>query len=77
MSNKNSPNNNMPDLFSTESNDRNLMTGVLIGGLFGVAVGAVATLMARLFMGAAGQFIRKVIFRDKFGKSFDPRWLMQ
>lgn len=62
----------------TETNDTDvngLLTGVLIGGVLGIAVGTVVTLLARIALG----LLRKVIKRDdeNQGKTFDPRWLLQ
>jgi hypothetical protein len=54
-------------------NEKDLLTGVLIGGALGIAVGAVAAILARLFIG----IIRRIIQGDNGKKKFDPRWLLQ
>ncbi len=48
-----------------------LATGVLIGGVLGIAVGALVALLARIFLGV----LRRLVKKDS--KSFDPRWLLQ
>lgn len=60
-----------------DSGDHGLLAGVLIGGVLGLAVGAVATLLVRLFLGTARQLVRKLFGRGDAEKRFDPRWLLQ
>ncbi|NWJ47455.1 MAG: hypothetical protein HXX08_16470 [Chloroflexi bacterium] len=62
---------NATKVISNPENSKELLTGVLIGGALGVAVGALATILARLFIG----LIRKVLHLDD--QKFDPRWLLQ
>jgi hypothetical protein len=52
-----------------------LLTGVLIGGVLGIAVGTVVTLLARIMFG----LLRKILKREdgSEAKAFDPRWLLQ
>jgi hypothetical protein len=62
----------------TETNSieaKGLLTGVLIGGVLGIAVGTVVTLLARIAVGV----LRKILKGDdgNQGKTFDPRWLLQ
>ncbi|MEI7554592.1 hypothetical protein [Candidatus Chlorohelix sp.] len=62
---------NTTKISSHPENGKELLTGVLIGGALGVAVGALAAVLARLFI----SLIRKVLHRND--QKFDPRWLLQ
>jgi hypothetical protein len=60
---------------SEKNNKNELIAGVVIGSLFGVALGAIGTtVVEHIFLNGLRTLWNKVVLRRK---DFDPRWLLQ